>query len=388
MQTQSPDNGLTKEYSYCTVGPCGPTSLWWRAGIVYKIENPDGSIIERLWQTNSPQNPHEAVYINPFVKTEFTSIKEGGSLSKTAIRDYKHDKNGNVTQVVEYDWVAYGSIPRDGDGRPTGIPGGASSQIKRVTVNNYHVVTPDSSDTSTSDADVYHLTTAPKLRTAVKDTEVRSALASGTQSRAEFTYDSATTTGNLTTERMWDSTKGALTAPLTGSNSIAITHQYNSWPSGATGRRTVTTDAKGTTTNYFYDDIGNGTTNLYPTKIEAAANFATLKRTTTFKYDFNSGLVTEAKDVDNNVWTLTSYDFYGRPTLVREAATTFAERQTATAYSDSNRRVIVKSDKDTLNDGKLISVQHFDQFGRLRLSKRFQYGLRTRRRSHRAQAAR
>lgn len=79
--------------------------------------------------------------------------------------------------------------------------------------------------------------------------------------------------------------------------------------------------------------------------------------------------------MDNNVWTLTSYDFYGRPTLVREAATTFAERQTATEYSDSDRRVIVKSDKDAVGDGKLISIQHFDQFGRLRLARTLENGV-------------
>lgn len=328
-----------------------------------------------MWQTNSPQNPYEAVYVNPFVKTEFTSIKEGGVLSKTAIKDYQYDKNGNVTQVVEYSWVAYNTIPRDADGRPTGIPSGASSQIKRVTVGNYHVATPDSSDTTTNDADVYHLTTAPKLRTAVKDKEVRSALTSGTQSRTEYSYDNAATTGNPTTERMWDSAKGALSVPLAGGNSIAVTYQYSAWPSGATGKRDVATDAKGITTSYTYGDIGNGTSNLYITKVEAASNYGLLKRTTAYKYDYNSGLVTETKDVDNNVWSLTSYDFFGRPTLVHEAATSSVERKTTTEYSDSDRRVIVRADKDALGDGKLISIQHFDQFGRVRLTRTLENGV-------------
>jgi RHS repeat-associated protein len=374
---QSPDGGVTKEYSFCSNGsPCGPANLQWRAGLVYKVENPDGSLTERLWQINSPRNPYEACYVNPYIKREFTSIKDGGVLSKTAIKDYSYDKNGNVTQVVEYDWVAYSSIPRDTDGRPTGIPAGASSQIKRVTVNNYHVATPDASDTTTPNLSVYNLTTAPKLRTAVKDMEVRSALASGTQSRTEYTYENATTIGNLTTQRIWDSTKGVIgTPPLNAGNSIAVTHQYQTWPSGATGKRTITTDANGNTTNYFYNDIGNGTSNLYVTQVETAANVAALKRTTTFKYDYNSGLVTETKDVDNNVWTLTTYDHYGRPTLVREAATTSAERQTATEYSDYDRRIIVKTDKDTAGDGKMISVQHFDQFGRLRLTRALESGV-------------
>src|SRR5262249_50878386 len=159
-----------------------------------------------------------------------------------------------------------------------------------------------------------------KLRTAVKDTEVRSALASGTKSRVEYSYDSPTTTGNLTTVRSWDSTKGVISLPLVSDvsecppppsqcsiNAIKVTHQYQSSPSRATGKRTVTTDANGNTTNYFYEDIGNGTTNLYVTRVEIAANVAALKRTTTSKYDYNSGLVTEIKDADNNVSTLTTY---------------------------------------------------------------------------------
>jgi hypothetical protein len=192
VDTQAPDGGVTKEYSFCnealTCVFAAPPNLQWRAGLVFKIEHPDGSLTERLWQTNSPQNP-EAVFVNSYIKTEFTSIKEGGVLSKTAIKDYNYDKNGNVTRIVEYDWVPYSSIPRDADGRPTGIPGSASSQIKRVTANTYHVTTPDASDVTTANANVYHLTTAPKLRTAVKDKEVRSALASGTQSRSEYSYD-------------------------------------------------------------------------------------------------------------------------------------------------------------------------------------------------------
>ena len=54
---------------------------------------------------------------NSYVKTEFTSIRDvGGTLTKTAIKDYNYDKNGNVTVVKEYDWVDYSSVPRNGDG--------------------------------------------------------------------------------------------------------------------------------------------------------------------------------------------------------------------------------------------------------------------------------
>src|SRR5678816_90755 len=38
-----------------------------------------------------------------------------------------------------------------------------------------------------------------------------------------------------------------------------------------------------------------------------------------------------------------------------------------TEYSDVNRRVIVRSDLNTVGDGKLVSIQHYDQLGRVRL---------------------
>jgi hypothetical protein len=189
-----------------------------------------------------------------------------------------------------------------------------------------------------------------------------------------YFYDNPLTTGNLTAVRNWDSTKGAISAPLHAGNSISVMHQYQTWPSGATGKLTNTTDAKGNTTNYFYEDIGNGIANLYITRTEIAANAPAIKRTTTSKYDYNTGLVTETRDVDNNVLTVTTYDFFGRPTLVREAANAAVERQTATEYNDDDRRVIVRSDLDTTGDGKLITVQHYDQFGRVRLTRSLESG--------------
>lgn len=379
-ETKAPDNGWTREYAYCQNGtPCGAYNEQWKAGIVWKTENPDGTCTERLWATNSPTVPAETVYVNPYIKTEFVSIKEGPTLSKTAIKDYTYDKNGNLTQVVEYDWVPYNTIPRDSSGIPTGIPTSAASAIKRVTVNTYHV---DLSNTN----NYYFKTSAPKLLTAVKSKELRSTLTSGTASRVEYDYDNATTTGNLTVQREWDSRKGRsstdadlpVSDPLTSNNSISITQQYSTWPSGATGKRTQTTDANGATTTYEYGDIdgaGPGPNELYVTKTEVAANYGTLKRTYTSQYDFNSGLTSEAKDFDNNVSTLTTYDFFGRPTLVREAANTTVERQVATTYSDVERRVIVQSSKDTTTDGKVIEVQHFDQLGRLCLSRSLESGL-------------
>lgn len=60
---------------------------------------------------------------------------------------------------------------------------------------------------------------------------------------------------------------------------------------------------------------------------------------------------------------------FGRPTLVQEAFGTTKERRTTTEYSDTLRRVITRSDLNTTGDSKLVSIQHYDQLGRVRLSR-------------------
>jgi RHS repeat-associated protein len=330
-------------------------------------EKPDGSVIERIWRENIPVGNAipDFTDVNPFVKTEFTSIRNtSGALVKTAIKDYTYDKNGNVTQVAEYDWVDYGSVPRVG-GRPTGIPGGAP--LKRVTVNTYYNPTPDALNTTTDDPNVYHKPTSPNIKRSIQSSETRSASGS-VLSRAESFYDNPSTTGNLTLERKWDSTKGGTSSPLSTGNSISVTHQYDSY-----GNRTQTTDANNVITRFVYGPI-NSHENLYVTETKVAVD-TPVQQLTTQSYDFNTGLVTQSTDVDNNVTTRTTYDAFGRPTLVQEAyGITGVEKQTATEYSDTERRVIVRSDLNTTADGKLITIQHYDQLGRNCLTRRLESG--------------
>jgi len=76
--------------------------------------------------------------VNSYVKTEFISVKNAsGTLDKTAIKDYTYDKNGNVTEVDEYDWTAYGNVPRT-SGKPTGLPSGATPIKVTVTLIQSH----------------------------------------------------------------------------------------------------------------------------------------------------------------------------------------------------------------------------------------------------------
>jgi hypothetical protein len=313
----APDGSVNTEWFYrgdqFSWPPPNPDS--WDNHLSIKSEGPDKKI-ERIWQPNTPSGisspPGPVVMINPYLKTEFTSVKDAaGTYTKTSVKDYKIDKNGNITVIAEYDLVNYGDVPRDANGRPTGIPG--TAQVKRVTVNEYFNPTPDSSDSSTNDPDTYHLSTSPNYRQVLKSKEVRAGFdASTVLSRDEYFYDDPANTANLTEQRGWDSTKGAISYPLQPSNSISVAYQYDTY-----GNRTLATDANGVQTQFIYDPI-NGYGNLYVTQTKVAAG-TSVQRWATQAYDFQTGLVTQSTDVDNNVTTRTTCDVFGRPTLVQEA---------------------------------------------------------------------
>jgi RHS repeat-associated protein len=358
-QVIAPDGRVTRDDFNGWLPPA------WNSGLAYKTERPDGSVVERIWQSNTPYGARAS---NPYVKTEFVSVRDAaGNLVKTAVKDFNYDKNGNVTQVAEYDWVTYSSVPRNGSGQPTGIPGGAA--LKRVTVNTYYNPTPDATNITTDDPDVYHKTTSPNLKRATESSETRSDFSSGSVlSRTESFYDNPSTTGNLTLEKRWDSIKGGISRPLSAGNSISVTNQYDTF-----GNRTHTTDANNVTTLFVYGSV-NGHENLYVTETKVAEGTPVQQRTTR-SYDFQTGLVTQSTDVDNNVTNRTTYDVFGRPILVEEAdGIAGVEKHTATEYSDTERRVIVRSDLNTTGDGKLITVQHYDQLGRICLTRRLESG--------------
>jgi hypothetical protein len=357
-----PDGGGTQEFYYRTDPPSN------LSGHVYKTIYDDGKVVERIWQENKPNGaPLIHTGVNPFVKTEFISVRgAGGALVKTAIKDYKYDKNGNVTQVAEYDWVDYSAVPRTA-GEPTGVPAGLNP--KRVTVNTYYSATPDASDSSTDDPGIYLKPTSPRLKRAIDSSETRSDFSAGSVlSRSESFYDNPSTTGNVTLEKRWDSIKGGISRPLGAGNSISVTNQYDTF-----GNRTHTTDAKNVTTLFVYGSI-NGHENLYVTETKVALG-TPVQRWTKQSYDFHTGLVTQSTDEDNNVTNRTTYDIFGRPILVEEAdGIAGVEKHTATEYSDTERRVIVRSDLNTTGDGKLIAVQHYDQLGRICLTRRLESG--------------
>ncbi|MGB7069750.1 MAG: hypothetical protein WBD22_09670, partial [Pyrinomonadaceae bacterium] len=150
--------------------------------------------------------------------------------------------------------------------------------------------------------------------------------------------------------------------PLNSSNSISTAAHYDQY-----GNPNLTTDAKGVQTHITYGSI-NGHSGLYPTQTVAAYGTG-LARTSAAVYDFYTGVVTSATDVDNGVTSATEYDALGRPTKVRSAAGTPLESWTRTEYNDAERRIIVRSDLETIGDGRKVAIQHYDQLGRVRLSR-------------------
>jgi RHS repeat-associated protein len=373
---------------FCCSGVASPdgqnrqlVSLWTGPlkGYVYRTNHASGAVEEKLWVNRRPLSIG-FVKIDAFVKTEYTSVADAnGNPVLTAITDYDYDQNGNILEVREYDWVPYSSIPRTSTGpfsetlpfpMPTGIPA-SGLVLKRKTINTYYNPTPNTLNPEQNHSNHHSNPAAPKLLNLIKSTEVRDGSNSAV-SRTEFYYDggmSSPNKGNLTQTRVWDSTRGTYSNPLVTSNWITTSTQYNSF-----GGPELLTDARGIVTKFIYGPIttpSGDVSDLYPTQTIAA--FGTpVARTSAAVYDFYTGLVTTVTDSDNNVSTITTYDDVGRPTLVRAAAGLATETQTFTQYFDAQRRVVVRSDLHTTGDLKLASIQHFDQLGRVRLTRKLE----------------
>lgn len=357
-----PNGGITKfGYSDIYEG---------ESGLVAYIENPDGSFTKKQYIQNSGSiSAMWNLAWEQLVNAEYTTLTDAsGNPTDTAVKAYKYDVNGNVIQITEYDWVAYSSLSYQ-NGQLI-LP--ASNKIKRVTKNNYYNAVPEIVVNPTQIySNEYRDLNSPVLLHLFKSTEVQDT--NGVPaSRTEFYYDNSTvpTKGNLTEMRTWDSTKQATLQAadsngykLVSGNYIGSTIAYDAY-----GNPTLTTDAKGVTSTITYGAV-NGYTGLYPTQTVAASNYTAVKRTSTATYDFYTGLATSATDVDNNLTSATEYDALGRPKKSKAAVNTPNEIWSQTEYDDVNRRVIVRSDLEVKGDGKKIGIQHYDQLGRVRLTR-------------------
>lgn len=373
-------DGATTTTEFGTTQPDSSGNLPWNSGLALSTISPNGAKVENIWDRNIPAactgsstcasgtGPEKAD--NPYIKTEFTSIKDaGGTYTLTSAKDYIYDKNGNVTEAKEYDWMPYSSVPRS-YGYPTGLPSNAASYLKRISKTDFYNDVPTASSTNYSDSDAYQLTTSPRLLRLAKAAEVQDS-SSTAKSRSEIVYDyttysSNTVAGNVTQTKSWDSTKGAYSNPLTSTNWITTSATYNSY-----GMPLTSTDANGNVTQITYGNVAGpsgNVTDLYPTQ-SVSAHGTSIARTTTSTYDYYTGLVTSTTDEDNDVTSAIEYDDLGRPLKSITAQGTALESWTSTTYNDALRRVIVKSDLETKGDYKKVAVQHFDQLGRVRLSR-------------------
>jgi hypothetical protein len=104
---------------------------------------------------------------------------------------------------------------------------------------------------------------------------------------------------------------------------------------------------------------------LYPTQIQQAPGTSE-QRTTTYSWHCPTGLLVSQTDVENSFTTSYAYDLVGRRTEVHEGVL----RSAVTSYDDSNRKVTTAADLFENNDGKLQTVAHYDQLGRVRLTRR------------------
>ena len=79
-----------------------------KGGQVYKEIKPDGTIIERVWANNLPVGFDfgSGAHLNAFVQKEFITVLDAvGTPALTAIKEFMFDRNGNQTNVAEFDWI-------------------------------------------------------------------------------------------------------------------------------------------------------------------------------------------------------------------------------------------------------------------------------------------
>ena len=318
------------------------------SGATLSSKGPDGSVTEYLWSGGC---------VNRYARARLRSVpNSAGVPTFTAVTETVLDRNGNVLEEKEYDWVPFSSVPRSG-GRVSGLPGGM--RLLRRKINTYHNPTPPDDGTIGSPP--------LKVRNALKSTRLEDP-SGAVVSYSEFEYDDASERANVTAARVWDSTKGPLGAldpkgfRLGEANSNSVRRGYDRY-----GNVLLTTDGRGFSTELQFDSAG-----LYPNR-KADAVGTSVSKTEEFEHDFDTGLVTRTVAVGNtsteNIEVLFEYDAAGRKTREISAKGTSAEAHRVIEYHDGRRMTVTRSDVKQAADGNKISVEHFDQLGRLRLTR-------------------
>lgn len=316
----------------------------------YKTVAPDGTITQQTWDTNSASSKYNSpgisdsqsgLVINPYVAATVQTAPTTGN--NTTGRSVTLDENGNPASVAEYDWFSSGSLSTDSTGMLSGIP--SSAPLLRTTATTYYA-------TSSSNGYWAHRSTsgpsyvrAPQLVTVTNS--------GGTvQAATQYNYDNALTTANMTQQLQCTLAQGTCptTATLSSSNAAVSSWAYNS-----NGNVKSTTDPNGNVSQTTYNS-----NSLYPTQVTNS-----LGQTTRYSYDSNSGLLTSSAD-PNSVTTTNGYDSLGRQTSVTQSDPADSiTRLTSTSYDDVGLSVTTRQDRDTYQDGKLVSATYYDPLGRV-----------------------
>ncbi|MDM7995528.1 MAG: RHS repeat-associated core domain-containing protein, partial [Acidobacteriota bacterium] len=335
------------------------------AGIITKVTNPDGSILQREWDYNAPyEKPASLSTPNPWIKRELaTTANSSGTPTSTSIAVYAVDKNGNTTLVEERGWVAYSTTP----------PPSSSAPLMRKTLRTYMNGATDSSNTAL-DNNAYSaasLTSASTARNIMLSSELQDS-SGAVKSRSQFSYTEtwpvSRTVGNLMAEYHWDSTKAASISPgttLNSSNSVVRTYGYTT-----RGNLRKEVDARNIKTTYDYGNItgcppnNNTRTDLYATGEHRGQDGTAFLLDYTYAYNCYSGKRTSATD-PNGLVTSISYDNHARPLVTNSGNV----QQTTITYNDAARWVATQTDVEQFQDQRKVTIQHYDKLGRVRLSR-------------------
>ena len=316
--------------------------------VVYRIDEPNGAVRKRLWSQNVvpgtvSQYPLVPVPVqNPWIRRETTTIGDAsGNPALTSVVERMIDKNGNLIQATEYDWIGYNpNVPETG------------TVARRTTQWTYYASVPDATSINFSAYEYWNPHTPGSARRL--DAVQRKEISDGSGNKAavtEMVYDDPFRAANVISELHWDSAKSASVpgpGALSASNSQVLTRAYDGF-----GNITDFNEPE-IRTHITYDGTGS-----QPTRVDFAYQ-TPQQRSWEYHWNISAGTLDWKKDLDNNATTSYSYDTVGRLRIAREAEL----RKTEIIYDDENLQVTVKKDLNTYGDGKLQVSTQYDQLGR------------------------
>jgi RHS repeat-associated protein len=378
-QIQNPDQGLTV-YKYQP--PIYASNGSGLANQVYQVKMPDGSLIERVWAQNAPPGIAGGDPGNPYVKAEIhTAASNSGIPTIASVRTFSVDRNGNQTELDEYDWVTYGetNVPHIGSNSnnpvsTTFTPGSSWSKPRTTMVVPDEVALGMEYWNPSTNGAVYGLLRLPASRTvsgALGPSTGDPCASSSSSNPASYDVYQYDAVGNLQHELHWDSTKTYSTT-LGRNNASVIDRAYDAY-----GNITDVTDSRNYTTHLEYGTVSvsipgySPAANLYPTK-KTEANGTGLSRATTFTYLSLPGLNIGAPDQVSDYNGLTrvfGFDFLGRTMVESEGPDAMTQRRwRRVTFDDVNRNVQYLSPIGPAASVHSQSAVFYDQLGRIRLT--------------------